>query len=44
MMKNQEGVDLSAEDLVDKVWLLAITLIVIMISGEKLLECGREVS
>jgi hypothetical protein len=38
---NEEGVDLSAEDFVDKLWLLAITLLLIMISGENLIEPGR---
>jgi hypothetical protein len=38
---NEEGVDLSAEDFVDKLWLLSITLLLIMISGENLLERGR---
>lgn len=33
---NQEGVDLSAEDFVDKLWLLAMTLLLIMVSGEEL--------
>ncbi|MGA8658869.1 MAG: hypothetical protein WB586_22275 [Chthoniobacterales bacterium] len=37
----QEGVDLSAEDFVDKLWLLAITLLLIMVSGENLVERGR---
>ena len=34
-------VDLSAEDFVDKLWLLSITLLLIMVSGENLLERGR---
>jgi hypothetical protein len=38
---NEEGVDLSAEDFVDKLWLLSITLLLIMISGEELVERGR---
>jgi hypothetical protein len=36
-----EGVELSAEDFVDKRWLLAITLLLIMVSGENLIEHGR---
>jgi hypothetical protein len=39
--ENEEGVDLSAEDFVDKLWLLAITLLLIMVSGEELVERGR---
>jgi hypothetical protein len=38
---NEEGVDLSAADFVDKLWLLAITLLLIMVSGENLIERGR---
>jgi hypothetical protein len=42
---NEEGVDLSAEDFVDKLWLLSITLLLIMISimisGENLIEHVR---
>ena len=38
---NEEGVDLSAEDFGHKLWLLAITLLLIMISGEQLVERGR---
>jgi hypothetical protein len=38
---NGEGVDLSAEDFVDKLWLLSITLLLIMVSGENLIEHGR---
>jgi hypothetical protein len=38
---NGEGVDLSAEDFVDKLWLLSITLLLIMVSGENLVERGR---
>jgi hypothetical protein len=38
---SQEGVDLSAEDFGDKLWLLAMTLLLIMVSGEGLLEPGR---
>ena len=38
---NAEGVDLSAEDFVEKLWLLAITLLLIMVSGENLVEHGR---
>jgi hypothetical protein len=38
---NEEGVDLSAEDFVDKLWLLAVTLLLIMVSGEELVERGR---
>ena len=38
---NEGSVDLSAEDFVDKLWLLAITLLLIMVSGENLVEHGR---
>jgi hypothetical protein len=38
---NEEGVDLSAEEFVDKLWLLAMTLLLIMVSGENLIERGR---
>jgi hypothetical protein len=38
---SEEGVDLSAEDFVDKLWLLAATLLLIMVSGEELLDRGR---
>jgi hypothetical protein len=38
---NEEGVDLSAEDFVDRLWLLSITLLLIMVSGEELVERGR---
>ena len=38
---NEEGVDLSAEDFVDKLWLLAITLLLIMASGENLIKRGQ---
>jgi hypothetical protein len=38
---NEEGVDLSAEDFVDKLWLLSITLLLIMVSGEESVERGR---
>ena len=41
LAENEEGVDLSAEDFVDKLWLLAITLLLIMVSGESLIEHGR---
>ena len=37
---NEEGIDLSAEDFVDKLWLLSITLLLIMVSGENLIEHG----
>ena len=36
-----DGVALSAEDFIDKLWLLAITLLLIMVSGEELVERGR---
>jgi hypothetical protein len=39
--ENKEGVDLSAEDFADKLWLLAITLLLIMVSGENLIENGQ---
>ena len=32
---DEEGVDLSTEDFVDKLWLLAITLLLIMVSGRR---------
>jgi hypothetical protein len=38
LAKNEEGIDLSAEDFVDKLWLLAITLLLIMVTGENLIE------
>jgi hypothetical protein len=38
---NGEGVDLSAEDFIDRLWLLSITLLLIMVSGEELVERGR---
>ena len=38
---NEEGVDLSAEHFVDKLWLLSVTLLLIMVSGENLIERGR---
>jgi hypothetical protein len=38
---NEEGVGLSAEDFGDKLWLLSITLLLIVISGENLIERGR---
>jgi hypothetical protein len=38
---NEEGVDLSAEVFVDKLWLLSITLLLIVVSGENLIERGR---
>jgi hypothetical protein len=38
---NEEGVDLSAEDFVDKLWLLSIILLLIMIDGEELVERGQ---
>jgi hypothetical protein len=36
-----EGVDLSSEDFIDKLWLLAVTLVLIMVSEENLLEPGK---
>ena len=42
--ENQEGVNLLAEALVDKVWPLAITLLLIMICREELVERGGKVS
>jgi hypothetical protein len=36
-----EGVDLSSEDFIDQLWLLAVTLVLIMVSGENLLEPGK---
>jgi len=41
LAEDEEGVDLSAEDFVDKLWLLATTLLLIMVSGEELVERGR---
>jgi hypothetical protein len=41
LAENEEGVDLSAEEFVDKLWLLSIALILIMIAGEDLVEHGR---
>ena len=41
MADNEEGVDLSAEDFVDRLWLLALTLLLIMLSGENLVDRGR---
>ncbi|MGA8660144.1 MAG: hypothetical protein WB586_28830 [Chthoniobacterales bacterium] len=35
---NEEGVDLSAEHFIDKLWLLAVTLLLIMVSSEELVE------
>jgi hypothetical protein len=36
-----EGVDLSSEDFIGQLWLLALTLVLIMVSGENLLEPGK---
>ena len=41
LAENEEDVDLSAEDFIDKLWLLAMTLLLIMVSGEELVERSR---
>jgi hypothetical protein len=36
--ENMDGLDLSSEDFIERVWLLGLTLVLIMISGEELVE------
>jgi hypothetical protein len=39
--ESSDGLDLSAEDFIEKLWLLGLTLVLILISGEELLEWGK---